>query len=58
VAEELQRSMGSDLGGLNSAGRVAELERQTAELERQLDRFRRHPMIRLALAARRAVRRS
>jgi SAM-dependent methyltransferase len=58
VAEELQRSMESDPGGLNSAGRVAELERQNVELERQLDRVRRHPMIRLALAARRAVRRS
>jgi SAM-dependent methyltransferase len=58
VAEELQRGMESELGGLKSAGRVAELERQTVELERQLDRFRRQPMIRLALAARRAVRRS
>lgn len=50
VAEELQRSIESDLAGLKSNGRIA-------ELEQQLDRYRSHPMIRLALAARRAIRR-
>jgi SAM-dependent methyltransferase len=45
------------LAGLTSSGRIAELERQVMELERQLDRFRRHPIIRLALATRHAIRR-
>jgi ubiquinone/menaquinone biosynthesis C-methylase UbiE len=57
VAEQFQASIDSELAGLTSSGRIAELDRQVMELERQLDRFRRHPIIRLALAARRAIRR-
>jgi molecular chaperone GrpE (heat shock protein) len=65
VAEEFQHSIESELAGLKSSGRIAELERQAVELERQaveleqqLERFRRQPVIRLALAARRAIRRA
>jgi ubiquinone/menaquinone biosynthesis C-methylase UbiE len=57
VAEEFRRGVESELGGLRARGRTAELERQIVALEQQLDRFRRHPMIRLALAARRVIRR-
>jgi SAM-dependent methyltransferase len=67
MAQQLQQSMRSELAGLTSSGRIAELERRVArlpelerqvdELARQLDRFRRHPLIRVALAARRAIRR-
>lgn len=71
LAMELQHSMGSELAGLTSSGRIAELERQLgdrdlrlahhdlelAELQRQLHRFRSHPLIRVALATRRALRR-
>jgi ubiquinone/menaquinone biosynthesis C-methylase UbiE len=57
MAEEFQRSIESELAGLRSSSRIAELERQIVALEQQLDGFRRHPMIRLALAARRAIRR-
>jgi SAM-dependent methyltransferase len=62
---ELQHSMASELSGLTSAGRIAELEgeiarrdQQTADFQRQLERFRRNPVIRAALAVRRAVRRA
>jgi hypothetical protein len=55
---EFQRSIESELAGLKSSGRITELERQVVELERQLDRYRSHPMVRLALAARRAIRRA
>ena len=65
VAEEFQHSIESELAGLTSSGRIAELERRAVELERraveleqQLERFRRQPVIRLALAARRAIRRA
>jgi ubiquinone/menaquinone biosynthesis C-methylase UbiE len=61
---ELQHSMASELAGLTSAGRIAELEaqiaqrdQQTAHFQRQLERFRGNPVIRVALAVRRAVRR-
>jgi ubiquinone/menaquinone biosynthesis C-methylase UbiE len=71
LALELQHSMGSELAGLTSSGRIAELERQLAErdqqlaqrtqrladVEWQLQRFRSHPVIRVALATRRALRR-
>jgi SAM-dependent methyltransferase len=57
VAEQFLRSIESELSGLQSSGRIAELERQTAELERKLDRFLSQPLIRAALAARRAIRR-
>jgi SAM-dependent methyltransferase len=57
VAEQFQASIDSELAGLTSSGRIAELEQQVMELERQLDRFRRHPIIHLALGARRAIRR-
>jgi SAM-dependent methyltransferase len=57
AAEQFLRSVESELAGLKSSGRIAELERQAAELERQLDRFRRQPLIRVALAGRRAIRR-
>jgi hypothetical protein len=57
VAAGFLQSIESELAGLKSSGRIVELERQCAELERQLDRFRRQPLIRLALAARRAIRR-
>jgi ubiquinone/menaquinone biosynthesis C-methylase UbiE len=57
VAEQFLRSIESELAGLQSSGRIAELERQTAELERKLDRFLSQPLIRAALAARRAIRR-
>jgi SAM-dependent methyltransferase len=55
VTMEFQRSIDSELAGLKSSGRIDELERRTAELEQQLDRFRRQPLIRVALAARRAI---
>lgn len=65
LALELQHSMASELAGLTSSGRIAELQRQIGELERQiaeqaaeLARFRGHPMIRVALATRRAIRRN
>jgi SAM-dependent methyltransferase len=64
LAQQLQRSMESELGGMTSSGRIAELEGQVhgfelqvAELTRQVDRFRSQPLIRMALAARRALRR-
>lgn len=57
VAEQFQRSIESELAGLKPSGRIAELERQNAEFEQQLDRFRNQPLIRAALAARRAIRR-
>jgi uncharacterized coiled-coil protein SlyX len=63
--------MESELGGMMSSGRIAELEErvsafeqrvpelelQVAELTRQVDRFRSQPLIRVALAARRTLRR-
>jgi len=65
VAQQLQRSMESELAGMTSSGRIADLEGQVAALEqrvaelaRQVDRFRSQPLIRAALAARRALRRS
>jgi ubiquinone/menaquinone biosynthesis C-methylase UbiE len=64
VAQQLQRSMESELGGMTSSGRIAALEGQVTsfelrvtELTRQVDRFRSQPLIRVALAARRALRR-
>jgi SAM-dependent methyltransferase len=71
LAQQLQRSMESELGGMMSSGRIAELEErvsafeqrvpelelQVAELTRQVDRFRSQPLIRVALAARRTLRR-
>jgi SAM-dependent methyltransferase len=71
VAQQLQHSLESGLGGMTSSGRiielegqvatferrVPELELQVAELARQVDRFRSQPLIRVALAARRALRR-
>ncbi len=71
LARQLQRSMESELGGMMSSGRIAELEErvsafeqrvpelelQVAELTRQVDRFRSQPLIRVALAARRTLRR-
>jgi ubiquinone/menaquinone biosynthesis C-methylase UbiE len=64
LALELQHSLRSELSGLTSSGRIAELERQLAErdqqladVEWQLQRFRSHPVIRVALATRRALRR-
>jgi ubiquinone/menaquinone biosynthesis C-methylase UbiE len=71
LALELQHSMRSELAGLTSSRRIAELEQQLgdrdlqianrdqrlAELQRQLHRYRSHPMIRVALATRRALRR-
>jgi ubiquinone/menaquinone biosynthesis C-methylase UbiE len=57
VAEQFQRSIESELAGLTSSGRIAELERRSAELEQQLDRFLSQPLIRAALAVRRAIRR-
>ena len=64
VAQQLQRSMESELAGMTSSGRIADLEGQVAafeqrvaELARQVDRFRSQPLIRVALAARRAFRR-
>lgn len=70
-AQQLLDSMGSELAGLTSSGRIAELERragaleqrvpelerQVAELTDQLRRYRGQPLIRLALAARRALHR-
>jgi ubiquinone/menaquinone biosynthesis C-methylase UbiE len=58
LALELQHGMASELGGLRLSGRVAELERQVAEQAAELARFRGHPVIRVALAARRAIRRT
>ena len=63
--------MRSELAGLTSSRRIADLEQQLgdrdlqianrdqrlAELQRQLHRYRSHPMIRVALATRRALRR-
>jgi len=71
VAQQLQHSLESGLGGMTSSGRIVELEGQVAtferrvpelelqvaELARQVDRFRSQPLIRVALAARRALRR-
>jgi ubiquinone/menaquinone biosynthesis C-methylase UbiE len=57
-ALELQHSMGSELAGLTSAGRIAELETQVAQRDHQLERFLTNPVIRVALAVRRAVRRA
>jgi ubiquinone/menaquinone biosynthesis C-methylase UbiE len=71
LALELQHSMAGELGGLTSSRRIAELERQLGdhdlqianrdqqltELQRQLHRYRSHPVIRVALATRRALRR-
>jgi ubiquinone/menaquinone biosynthesis C-methylase UbiE len=64
LALELQHSMRSELAGLTSSRRVVELERelgdrdqQLAQLQQQLHRFRSHPVIRMALATRRALRR-
>ena len=61
---ELQHSLRSELSGLTSSGRIAELERQVAErdqrladIQGRLHRFRNHPLIRVALATRRALRR-
>jgi SAM-dependent methyltransferase len=65
LAMELQHSIASELAGLTSNRRVAELQRQVGELEgrvaeqaAELARFRGHPVIRAALAARRAIRRT
>jgi ubiquinone/menaquinone biosynthesis C-methylase UbiE len=69
LALELQHSLRSELSGLTSSGRIAELERQLAErdqqlaqrtqrladVEWQLQRFRGNPLIRVALAVRRAA---
>ena len=69
AGRQLLDSLASELAGLTSSGRIAELERragalearvpelegQVAELTAQLERFRGHPLIRLALAARRAL---
>ena len=57
LALELQHSMRSELAGLTSSRRIAELEQQLGELQRQLHRYRSHPLIRVALATRRALRR-
>jgi ubiquinone/menaquinone biosynthesis C-methylase UbiE len=71
LAIELQHSMGSELAGLTSSGRIAELERELgdrdqrlahrdlelADIKWQLNRFRGNPVIRVALATRRALRR-
>jgi SAM-dependent methyltransferase len=57
-ALELRRSMESELSGLTSAGRIAELEGEVAWRDHQLQRFHSNPVIRAALAVRRAVRRA
>jgi ubiquinone/menaquinone biosynthesis C-methylase UbiE len=49
-AELLGRTADTELEGVRSRARIA-------ELERQLDRYRRNPVIRLALAVRRTIRR-
>jgi hypothetical protein len=48
--ELLGRTADTELEGVRSRARIA-------ELERQLDRYRRNPVIRLALAVRRTIRR-